>query len=83
MTLDPEKTYFIRIFISDGSYADARLVGTWEAFVHQLLTNDCVITSSVWINRVSIVKMVLLEALPDMAVTGDNVLEFTKPKGTA
>lgn len=54
---------FVRIFISDGSYADARLVGPWEAFVHQLITHGCVVTSDTWINRSAIVKMLKMQAL--------------------
>jgi hypothetical protein len=80
--LAPEKIFFVRIFVSDGSYADARLIGTWEAFLHQLMTNGCVITSTVWINRQSVVKMVVMEALPEAPV-GDNIIEFIKPQGSA
>lgn len=78
----PQLTDFVRIFLEDGSYADARLIGPWEAFVFQLITNDCVITSTVWINRSSITKMIKMQAttLPE---TVDNIVAFPEPKGSA
>jgi len=82
VTLDPEKTYFVRVFIVDGTYADATLTTSWEAFVHQLIAHGCVITSSVWVHRDSINKMVLMEMLPGVAV-GDNVVAFPEPQGRA
>jgi hypothetical protein len=73
---------FVRIFISDGSYADAKLIGTWDAFVHQLVTHGCVITSNIWINRVSITKMVLMTTV-DANFDAPNVIAFPEPKGSA
>ena len=69
---------FVRIFIDDGTYADAKLVGPWSAFVHQLVTNSAVISDTIFINRSAITKCVLMTAVE--GEPEDNLV-FLEPKG--
>lgn len=80
-----ETIEFVRVFITDGTYADARLPpagNAWEAFIHQIVTNGCVITNDTFVNRSSIVKMLRMRAV-GVPETMGNLIAFPETKGSA
>lgn len=79
LTIPPNK--IVRIFIADGTHADMALTVPWEVLLHGLITQGFLCSSEVWVNRPSIVKIVLCDAPVDYGAP--NVVSFPDPKGSA
>ncbi len=76
--------FIARVWLEDGTYADAVLTTPWEGFVNQLVTHACVITGDMFVNRSSITKVVRMRVDPAVDITGvANVVAFPDPQGSA
>lgn len=73
----------VRIFMVDQTSFDAVLTVPWEVLCNMLLTHGCLVTSTAFINRQSIVRMVRFNPAITEIGPPAQIIDFPTPKGTA
>ena len=78
--MQPERA---RVFLIDGTNYDCILGAPWAVFLHEYITNGCIMTGEILIEREGVMKIVrLLPPTATPVTNGSNILTLI-PKGSA